>query len=56
MSTKRRGLSRKMAFNTLLLATSAIGAAFTTPALAQDSEGGLDEIIITGTKRAPDGE
>ncbi|WP_135212918.1 TonB-dependent receptor [Vitreimonas flagellata] len=51
MSTKRRGLSRKMAFNTLLLATTAIGAAFTTPALAQDSEGGLDDIIITGTKR-----
>ncbi|HVK79454.1 MAG TPA: TonB-dependent receptor [Verrucomicrobiae bacterium] len=47
---KRRGPTRKMAFNTLLLATSAVGAAFTTPAFAQDS-GGLDDIIITGTKR-----
>lgn len=52
MSTIKQGRRRRrFSWNSVLLATTALGA-LATPALAQDADGGLDDIIITGTKRA----
>ncbi|MGD9816211.1 MAG: TonB-dependent receptor [Hyphomonadaceae bacterium] len=52
MKSNRAGRGKRLALNAVLLASTALGgAALSAPAYAQDDEGGVDEIIITATKR-----